>query len=398
MPSVTATSCAVLTASAVGAALGALCTAQPASAAPQARPQGRPHAVPRLLRSAGGSAQHAANTATSLQSTAAGETGAPAGQLQRRVRLSAADPDSTPVTQETVDAALALLQPALAQPGSTMLEPRRSFAVVTLVANLESEFHALDQAVVHTILGGGLDVSYGRPAISDTHRGAVPEARVRRWHISLPESQATLSRKERDLAARAHNFGTLFEKDAGEIDPDFRVTLCGVDDPLNVGLVMRLLTCFGAGKLHHLSYESGGDRGFWNRKETVKKIQRVAKGGASKRYLPLDTQPVECWVKDRTSLLSTHARQERVPVVALETAAHASNLCDFKFPQKCDIMVGAEDTGISSAVIDAMDPSRGDAIVYIPLPGVYHSLNVATALSIAMYEYRRQWPGSDTTK
>ena len=103
-------------------------------------------------------------------------------------------------------------------------------------------------------------------------------------------------------------------------------------------------------------------------------------------------------MKDRTSPLSTHARQERVPVVALETAAHASNLCDFKFPQKCDIMVGAEDTGISSAVIDAMDPSRGDAIVYIPLPGVYHSLNVATALSIAMYEYRRQWPGSDTTK
>jgi tRNA C32,U32 (ribose-2'-O)-methylase TrmJ len=28
---------------------------------------------------------------------------------------------------------------------------------------------------------------------------------------------------------------------------------------------------------------------------------------------------------------------------------------------------------------------------------VYHSLNVATALSVALYEYRRQWPGQDTT-
>ena len=132
--------------------------------------------------------------------------------------------------------------------------------------------------------------------------------------------------------------------------------------------MMRLLSCFGAGKLRHLSYESGGDRGFWSRKETVKKIQRVAKGGASKRYLPLDTQPVERWVTEQTSGAafdqntsttagSTHASHERIPVIALETAAHASNLCDFKFPQKCDIMVGAEDAGISSAVIDAMDQS-----------------------------------------
>ena len=31
-------------------------------------------------------------------------------------------------------------------------------------------------------------------------------------------------------------------------------------------------------------------------------------------------------------------------------------------------MVGAEDTGISKAVIEALDPSQGDAVVYIPLP------------------------------
>ena len=47
--------------------------------------------------------------------------------------------------------------------------------------------------------------------------------------------------------------------------------------------------------------------------------------------------------------------------------------------------------------MEAMDPSKGDAVVYIPLCGVYHNLNVATALSVAMCEYRRQWPGKDTT-
>jgi hypothetical protein len=396
----------VLAASAVGAAvgLGALCAAPAPAPAPALDDSS---SVPRLMRSVEG-----AGTSDGTSGTAAIPSAAPVGELQRRVRLSAADPGSTPVTHETVAAAVALLHPATLQAQSTMLEARRGFAVVTLTAAVEADFRALDSAVVHTLLGGGLDVSYGRPAVSDDHRGSLPELRVRRWHVSLPESQVALSRKERDLAARAHSFGTLFEKNAGETDPDFRVTLCGVDDPLNVGLVMRLLSCFGAGKLRHLSYESGGDRGFWTRKETVKKIQRVAKGGAAKRYLPLDTVPVDGWVREQTAEISppldcgsnsdtAHAavvRGPRVPVIALETAAHATNLCEFKFPQKCDIMVGAEDTGISTAVVDALDPSKGDAVVYIPLPGVYHSLNVATALSIAMYEYRRQWPGEDTTK
>ena len=60
--------------------------------------------------------------------------------------------------------------------------------------------------------------------------------------------------------------------------------------------------------------------------------------------------------------------------------------------------VGAEDTGISARVIEALEPSRGDAVVYVPLAGTYHSLNVATALAIAMHEYRRQWPGEDTRR
>ena len=84
-------------------------------------------------------------------------------------------------------------------------------------------------------------------------------------------------------------------------------------------------------------------------------------------------------------------------MIALETARGAVSLCEFSFPEHCEIMVGAEDSGISAEVIEALQPERGDAVVYVPLPGVYHSLNVATALSVALYEYRRQWPGQDTT-
>jgi tRNA G18 (ribose-2'-O)-methylase SpoU len=96
----------------------------------------------------------------------------------------------------------------------------------------------------------------------------VQGVRIRRWHVRLVEDQgaAALSaarRRERDAVARGHSFDTLFERGSGALSAQLRVALCGVDDPLNVGLVMRLLSCFGAGALRHLSYESGGDAGWW---------------------------------------------------------------------------------------------------------------------------------------
>ena len=34
----------------------------------------------------------------------------------------------------------------------------------------------------------------------------------------------------------------------------------------------------------------------------------------------------------------------------------------------------------------------GDAFCIIPMAGPHASLNLATSLAIALYEYRRQWP------
>ena len=36
-----------------------------------------------------------------------------------------------------------------------------------------------------------------------------------------------------------------------------------------------------------------------SKKDPQKQILRVAKGGASKRYLPLDTQPLQEWLRAR---------------------------------------------------------------------------------------------------
>ena len=96
----------------------------------------------------------------------------------------------------------------------------------------------------------------------------------------------------------------------------------------------------------------------------------------------------------------------QLPVIAVETVAGAQTLSSFQFPEQCILMVGAEDSGVCREAIEGLELSvsdqhagrSADAVVYIPLPGVHHSLNVATALAIALYEYRRQWPGEDTTR
>mmetsp|Transcript_22025 Transcript_22025/g.66066 ORF Transcript_22025/g.66066 Transcript_22025/m.66066 type:complete len:88 (+) Transcript_22025:24-287(+) len=85
------------------------------------------------------------------------------------------------------------------------------------------------------------------------------------------------------------------------------------------------------------------------------------------------------------------ATADRPSMVFIETATSAVSLHNYVFPRECAIVVGSEERGVPPKVLAAA--RRGvDAIVYIPMPGPHPSLNVATALSIALYEYRRQWP------
>ena len=57
------------------------------------------------------------------------------------------------------------------------------------------------------------------------------------------------------------------------------------------------------------------------------------------------------------------------------------------------IIVGGEGRGISQPVLKALRPGF-DHFVYVPMLGSHTSLNAATALAIALYDYRRAWPGS----
>ena len=84
----------------------------------------------------------------------------------------------------------------------------------------------------------------------------------------------------------------------------------------------------------------------------------------------------------------------RPPIVAIETASSAVNIHTFRWPEHCSIMVGNEGTGIPTKVVKKLHFGY-DKLVIIPMPGPHKSLNVAMSLGMAVFDYRKSWPGSN---
>lgn len=96
----------------------------------------------------------------------------------------------------------------------------------------------------------------------------------------------------------------------------------------------------------------------------------------------------EIRVRSHRSLLPVLAEMKRegYALVGLEQTTNSVSLYDFAFPAKSVLVVGTERGGIAQELLDLLDHA-----VEIPVFGMPHSLNVATATSIAIYEFRRQY-------
>ncbi len=80
-------------------------------------------------------------------------------------------------------------------------------------------------------------------------------------------------------------------------------------------------------------------------------------------------------------------RTEGWQLIGLEQTTHSESLYDFAFPRQTALVVGNERHGLDDEVLKLLD-----AVVEIPVYGLPHSHNVATATAIALYEYCRQFP------
>jgi tRNA G18 (ribose-2'-O)-methylase SpoU len=80
-------------------------------------------------------------------------------------------------------------------------------------------------------------------------------------------------------------------------------------------------------------------------------------------------------------------RKEGYTVIGLEQTTNSANLHEFAFPRRTALIIGNERLGLSD-----IELSHLDACVEIPVWGLPHSYNVATATAMTLYEYCKQFP------
>jgi tRNA G18 (ribose-2'-O)-methylase SpoU len=74
-------------------------------------------------------------------------------------------------------------------------------------------------------------------------------------------------------------------------------------------------------------------------------------------------------------------------LVGLEQTTNSRNLHEYPFSRRTALVIGNERSGLTNDVLMLLDD-----VVEIPVWGLPYSYNVATATTMALYEYCRQYP------
>lgn len=135
---------------------------------------------------------------------------------------------------------------------------------------------------------------------------------------------------------------------------------------VNLSHILRTCGCFGITRL--VACGAAGIHG------------RIARDGA---------HSVEVVVHRSLPPVLDRLRDEGYELVGLEQTTRSEPLFQFEFRERTALVVGNERHGLGQEELD-----RLDRVAEIPMAGMPHSLNAATAASIAIYEYCRQWPAA----
>lgn len=117
-----------------------------------------------------------------------------------------------------------------------------------------------------------------------------------------------------------------------------------------------------------------------------KKIEKTALGA-------YDYVPWTYW--ERTTDALKQLAAAGIPIAAVETTDNAVSCFDYDWREPIAVVFGNEVTGINQRVL-----KRCDTTIQIPMFGYKHTINVATAFGIVLYEILRRWgrvlPGDDS--
>jgi 23S rRNA (guanosine2251-2'-O)-methyltransferase len=173
-----------------------------------------------------------------------------------------------------------------------------------------------------------------------------------------------------NVAAAAYaDADELVEKLAARVgtdSPPLAVVLDGVEDPRNLGAIIRTAECAGVDAL------------FVPERRAAGLTETVAKAAAGAlEYLPVArAQNVARLVED--------FKERNIWTVGTDADANIS-YADWDWTQPCAVLLGGEGAGLRRLVRE-----RCDALVRIPMRGRITSLNVSVAAGIVLYEAVRQ--------
>ena len=80
-------------------------------------------------------------------------------------------------------------------------------------------------------------------------------------------------------------------------------------------------------------------------------------------------------------------RNDGYRLVGLEQTTNSTSMHSYSFARRTVLVVGNERTGLTEDILKLLDD-----VVEIPVYGLPHSFNAATAASMSLYEYCRQFP------
>jgi tRNA G18 (ribose-2'-O)-methylase SpoU len=80
-------------------------------------------------------------------------------------------------------------------------------------------------------------------------------------------------------------------------------------------------------------------------------------------------------------------REEKYRLVGLEQTTNSKDLHHYSFARRTALVIGNERTGLTDDILTMLDD-----VVEIPVWGLPYSYNVATAATMMLYEYCKQFP------
>jgi len=228
------------------------------------------------------------------------------------------------------------------------LKSGRPINKIILARNIER--HTLVGQILHLARQQGIPVEYvarqalDRLSTTTTHQGVIAFAAVKEY-IDLDELLVISKQKN---------------------EPSLYVILDGIEDPQNLGAIIRTAEAVG---VHGVVIRE---------RRAVGLTAVVAKAAAGAlEYVSV------AWVSNISQAIET-LKKNNVWVVGIDPAGKAEyDKIDYRLPVA--IVIGGEGRGVSDLV-----KKRCDSLASIPMRGKITSLNAAVAAALVMYEAFRQ--------